>query len=148
MNAKRYLALSLAIALIVAVASYSLTTTANSLVVAQPECCSENCVVDKTQGQTFTVKICFKNTGGIEGSWSVNVAFEGDLWVWTGCAQNVTLKAGETKALIWAGSVPCDAPNDSMGRLVVYYDDSFTALNWWVHVVPNAELSISSSCVW
>jgi hypothetical protein len=29
----------------------------------------------------------------------------------------------------------------------VYYDDSFKALNWWIHVVPGAELTIKSSSV-
>jgi len=43
--------------------------------------------------------------------------------------------------------VPCDAPVDSLARLIVYYNDSFTPLNWWIHVVSNAELTITSSSV-
>ena len=148
MNAKRCIVLCLIIALVLVFASYSMTTAADSLVVVQPACNTTNSVADKTQGQAFTVKICFENTGGVTGNWSVNMAFEGDSWSWAGCAQNLTLNAGETKALVWTGTVPCNASVSSMSRLVVYYNDSFTALNWWIRVVPNAELSVTSSWVW
>ncbi len=129
------------------VASFSRTNAANSLIVTQNVKC-ENGVIDKIQGQAFVVEICFENTGDSEGSWSVNVAFEGDSWSWAGYAQNLTLKANETKVLLWTGNVPVDATIDSVVRLVVYYDDSFVTLNWWIHVVSNSELSVSSSNVW
>jgi hypothetical protein len=93
------------------------------------------------------VEIVFKNTGSTVGNWSVNVAFEGEKWTWKDAPQNLTLKASQTKALTWNGKVPEDAPIDSVARLVVYYDDSFIALNWWIHVVPAAELAIASSSV-
>lgn len=35
-------------------------------------------VVDKTPCEAFIVKITFKNTGTTEGTWSVNIAFEGE----------------------------------------------------------------------
>lgn len=147
MDIKKYIALCLIMAFLVVVAGFSLTNATNSLTVTQNANC-ENSVVDKTQGQVFTVKICLKNTGGNEGNWSVNVAFEGDSWSWVGCAQNLTLRAGETKALVWTGDVPVNASIGSVDRLVVYYGDSFTALNWWIRVVPDAELNVTSSSVW
>jgi len=104
-------------------------------------------VVDKTPGEDFTVKITFKNTGESEGVWSVNIAFEGESWSWSGIAQNLTLKPCHKKTLTWNGSVPEDATIDSMARLIVYYDDSFQPLNWWIHVIDGAELTITSSTV-
>jgi hypothetical protein len=35
-------------------------------------------VVDKTAYETFTVKITFQHTGKTEGTWSVNIDFEGE----------------------------------------------------------------------
>jgi len=104
-------------------------------------------VVDKAAHETFTVKITFKNTGKTEGTWSVNIAFEGEKWTWTGTPQTLTLKPCKTKTLTWNGSVPSDAPIDSVARLIVYYDNSFVPLDWWIHVVPGAELAITSSTV-
>lgn len=104
-------------------------------------------IVDKTTGQAFTVEIAFKNTGKTDGTWSVNVAFEGEKWVWIGAPQNLTLEKDETRTLTWQGEIPANGTVDSVARLVVYYDDSFTALNWWIHVVPPAELAITSSTV-
>ena len=49
--------------------------------------------------------------------------------------------------MTWEGIIPNDAPLDTLARLVVYYDDTFIALNWWIHIVAGAELSITSSCV-
>ena len=86
-----------------------------------------------------------------EGNWSVNIAFEGNFWSQVGTAQNLTLKPGNSKTLTWNGHVPANATIDSVARLVVYYSDgsvdSFKALNWWIHVVPGAELTIKSSSV-
>ena len=75
------------------------------------------------------MKITFKNTGKTEGTWSVNIAFEGEKWTWTGTSQALTLKPCKTKTLTWNGSVPCDAPIDSVARRIAYYDNSFAPLD-------------------
>ena len=93
------------------------------------------------------MKITFKNTGKTVGTWSVNKAFKGEKWTWTGTPQILTLKPCKTKTLTWNGTVPSDAPIDSVARLIVYYDNSFVPLDWWIHVVPGAELTITSSTV-
>ncbi|MEM4703494.1 MAG: hypothetical protein QXJ02_00270 [Candidatus Bathyarchaeia archaeon] len=107
----------------------------------------EGGVVNKAAGETFTVEIKFKNVGSTEGTWSVNVAFEGEKWTWTATPKNLTLKAGQTRILTWKGNVSPNAPVGSISRLVVYYGDYFQALNWWILVVENAELAITSSIV-
>jgi hypothetical protein len=104
-------------------------------------------IVSKKLCEAFRVKITFKNTGTTEGTWSVSIAFEGELWTWKGTPQSLTLKEGRTKTLTWNGSVPCNAATDSIARLIVYYNDTFVALNWWIHVVQGAELGITSSSV-
>lgn len=104
-------------------------------------------IVDKTPGQAFTVEITFKNTGRTNGTWSVNIAFEGEKWTSIGTSQNLTLKPDKDRTLTWQGEVPSNATLDSVARLIVYYDDSFSALNWWIHVVPAANLAITSSTV-
>ncbi|TRO43681.1 hypothetical protein E2P42_02130 [Candidatus Bathyarchaeota archaeon] len=107
----------------------------------------EEGVVKKTSGNAFTVTITFQNTGNAEGSWSVNVVFEGDSWSWKGTAKTLTLDANEKKTLTWNGVMPANATVNSVARLVVYYDDSFEALDWWIQVVPAAELTIKSSSI-
>ncbi|TRO50164.1 hypothetical protein E2P47_00410 [Candidatus Bathyarchaeota archaeon] len=77
----------------------------------------------------------------------MNIVFEGDEWIQKGNSQSLELEPNERKTLIWTGIVPLDAPLNSIARLVVYYGDSFEALNWWIHVLPGAELAIKSSCV-
>jgi hypothetical protein len=109
--------------------------------------CEEKGIVDKAPCETFTVTISFKNTGSTEGTWSVNIAFEGEKWTWNGTAKIVALKPNKTKTLTWNGTVPCSAPVDSTSRLIVYYNNSFTRLDWWIHVVSAAELTITSSTV-
>jgi len=104
-------------------------------------------VVDKTPCEDFTVKITFRNTGKTGGTWSVNIAFEGEAWSWSGMPETLTLKPCHKETSIWNGDVPEDAPIDSMARLIVYYDDSFVPLDWWIHVVDGAELTITSSVV-
>jgi hypothetical protein len=141
----------------VAVCSLAVATLSAVLIISffsqnvQPAAClacgSDGGVVDKTPCEAFAVKITFKNTGTAEGSWAVNVAFEGDAWIWKGTQQTLTLKSGKTKTLTWNGTVPCNATIDSVARLVVYYNNSYTALNWWIHVVSQAELTITSSSV-
>ena len=142
--AKKYvLVVLIALVAVVIINSY-VSDTSNPLVFAHIQ---QDCVVDKTAGDTFTVKITFKNTGKTTGNWSVNIAFEGDSWSQIGTPQNLVLQPGKTVTLTWNGTVPLNATVDSVARLVVYYDDSFKALNWWIHVVPGAELYIKSSTV-
>jgi len=142
--AKKYALLFLVAVLLVVAVNFSVSNTGNSLVFAHNQ---QDGVVDKAAGDDFTVKITFKNTGSTEGNWSVNIAFEDEVWSQVGTPQNLTLKPGETETLTWTGAVPANATVDSVARLVVYYNDSFKALNWWIHVVPGAELSIRSSSV-
>jgi hypothetical protein len=104
-------------------------------------------VVEKALGDAFTVTIVFQNTGRAQGSWSVNVVFEGDAWFWQGTPKNLTLAGDSQKTLVWNGVVPTNASINSVARLVVYYGDSFKALDWWIRVVPAAELTIKSSSV-
>ncbi len=142
--AKKYALLFIVAVLLVVAVNFSVSNTGNSLVFAHNQ---QDGVVDKAAGDDFTVKIMFKNTGSTEGNWSVNIAFEDEVWSQVGTPQNLTLKPGETETLTWTGAVPANATVDSVARLVVYYNDSFKALNWWIHVVPGAELSIRSSSV-
>jgi len=140
---RRLALLSFVTAMVIIMANLSNVGLGNPLLVCLPS----SGVVDKAPSAAFAVEIAFKNTGSTEGSWSVNVAFEGEKWSWVGAPQNLTLKPDKARTLIWNGSVPANAPMDSVARLIVYYDDSFTALNWWIHVVPAAELTIASSTV-
>lgn len=142
--AKKYALLFLIAVLVFVVVNLSVTGVSNSLTFAHNE---EDGVVDKAAGEAFTVKITFKNTGKAAGNWSVNIAFEDNSWSQAGTPQNLVLQAGNTATLTWNGTVPANATINSMARLVVYYDDSFKALNWWIHVVPGAELCIKSSTV-
>jgi len=142
--AKRYAVLFLVAVLVVVAVNFSVTDTSSSLTFATNQ---NESVVKKAAGDAFTVKITFKNTGKTGGSWSINIAFEDKSWSQVGAPQNLTLEAGETKTLTWNGVVPVNATVGSVARLVVYYDDSFKALNWWIQVVPGAELTIKSSSV-
>jgi hypothetical protein len=141
---KKYVPLLFAIAVMLTIIMVSFSATGiDSKSLACSAC--DSGIVNKTQCEAFVVKMTFKNTGESEGSWSVNVALEGDSWSWSGASQNLTLTSGTAKTLIWKGNVPCNATVGSMARLIVYHDDSFTPLNWWIHVIPGAELSIVSS---
>jgi len=141
--AKRYALLFLIAVLVVVVVNFSVTDTSNALTFAH----TQDGVVNKAAGEAFTVKITFKNTGETDGNWSVNIAFEDKSWSQVGTPQNLTLKSGNTETLTWNGVVPANATINSIARLVVYYDDSFKPLNWWIRVVPGAELTIKSSTV-
>jgi hypothetical protein len=142
--AKKYALLLIPIiALVILVANFSAASVSASLSFVP----QVDCVVDKTPYAALTVKITFENTGTSNGSWSVNIAFEGNSWSWKGTPQTLTLAPGNTKTLVWNGAVPGNAPINSMARLVVYYDDSFEPLDWWIHVVSSAELTITSSTV-
>jgi hypothetical protein len=143
MKTKKYAILCLTITLIIAMASFSLTQATDTLSFTN----NDNGVAHKTKGETFTVKLNVKNTGDNAGNFSINVTFEGEAWSWTGIQKNVTLGAGETKLLTWDGKVPNDAKVGSVARLIAYYDDSFKALNWWIHVSSGSELTITSSAV-
>jgi hypothetical protein len=143
--AKKYALLLLVAVLLVFAFNFSVSDT-GTLVFAHDQQNGDG-VVNKAAGDEFTVKITFKNTGSAEGNWSVNIAFEDEVWSQTGVAQNLVLNPGETETLTWTGAVPANATVDSVARLVVYYNDSFKALNWWIHVVPGAELFIKSSSV-
>jgi hypothetical protein len=140
---KKYAFLFLSIALVIVIVNFSVTGASESLAISS----HDNGVVPKAPGDDFTVKITFKNTGKTEGDWSVTVVFEGESWVWKGSSQNLTLDAGNTKTLTWTGLVPDNATINSVARLVVYYGDSFKTLDWWIRVIPSAELSIQSSSV-
>ena len=142
--AKKYALLFLVAVLAVVIVNFSVNDTGESLVLAYtPECST----VDKAAGDAFTVKIAFKNTGKTTGTWSINIAFEDSDWSQAGTPQNLTLTPGQTETLVWDGFVPANATVGSVARLVVYYDDSCKALNWWIRVVPGAELTIKSSIV-
>ena len=143
--AKKYALLVIVAVLVVVAVSFSVTDTGNSALALVSNC--QDGVVDKAAGDDFTVTITFENTGKTDGNWSVNIAFEDEVWSQVGIAQNLVLEPGETKALTWNGVVPANATLDSVARLVVYYDDGFKALNWWIHIVPGAELTIKSSSV-
>lgn len=111
------------------------------------EACEGCDVVDKARGETFTVKVTFENVGETEGTWAVNVAFEGEEWSWSGTLKTLTLKQSHKKTLTWSGDVPSDAPIDTVARLIVYYDDSFAPQDWWIHIIEGAELAITSTTV-
>ena len=104
-------------------------------------------VIEKVSCDSITVKISFQNTGKREGSWSINVAFEGELWKWNGTTQFLSLSPNQKETLIWHGEVPENAPINSIARLIVYYGDSFIPQNWWIKIIPGSELKISSSIV-
>lgn len=142
--AKKYVVLFLVAVLVVFALSFSAGDTGSSLVFAHNQ---EDCVVDKAVGDDFAVQITFENVGKTEGTWSINIAFEDEVWSQVGTPQNLILGPGQTKTLTWNGVVPTNATVGSMARLVVYYDDGFEALNWWIHVVLGAELTIKSSTV-
>ncbi|MGD8564915.1 MAG: hypothetical protein PVF96_01020 [Candidatus Bathyarchaeota archaeon] len=107
----------------------------------------DNGVVEKKPGETFIVKINFRNSGSTKGVWSVNIAFESESWSWTGTPHILSLRSDCRKTLIWDGTIPNNIQIGSIARLVVYYNDSHQPLNWWIHVINGAELSISSSVV-
>ncbi len=133
-----------AVAVLIVMAGFSSVGISSQLACCPPP---SGGVVDKALGGMFTVEIGFKNVGSTEGSWSVDVAFEGEKWTWKGTAQTLTLKPDHKKTLTWNGTVPADAPIGSVARLVAYYGDSYMLLDWWIHVVPAAELTITSSTV-
>ena len=103
--------------------------------------------VDKKPGESFTVKITFKNKGTTEGTWNTTVTFEGDYWIWKGEKKELALEPDKKETLRWEGNVPANAEVDSIARLIVYYDGDYVALNWWIHVISGAELCVVDSKV-
>jgi hypothetical protein len=134
----------LVLSLLIGVASFSPLSSAQSELSLQPQV---NGVIDKTPSETFSVTIGFGNSGTNTGTWSIVPVFEGNDWTWKGTAQTVTLNSGESQSLTWNGTVPSNAPIDSIARLVLYYGNSFAALDWWIHVKSGAQLSVTSSDV-
>lgn len=98
--------------------------------------------VDKKPGDSFTIKITFKNKGTTKGEWKITTTFEGEDWIWEGEEKLLILKPCKGETLMWEGTVPEDAAVDSVARLIVYHENDFTPLNWWIHVMPDPELSI------
>ena len=138
---RKYALLFFTVTMLIIAITFSVTGFADSSLSCST--CDDG-VVDKKQCDAFTVKITFKNTGNTDGTWSVNIALEGDSWSWRGTPQRLTLKPNSTKTVVWNGSVPSDATVHSMARLVAYYDDSFERLNCWIRVVSGAEMAIIS----
>ncbi len=101
----------------------------------------------KRLGESFEVEITFKNKGTREGSWRIAVAFESEAWNWAGEQRDLALEPDERETLTWEGIMPDDAIVDSVARLIVYFDNEFEALNWWIQVLPGAELAIVDSRV-
>ncbi|MBX5326367.1 MAG: hypothetical protein ACQXXH_00455 [Candidatus Bathyarchaeia archaeon] len=135
--------------LIVIVASFLLITflaLPPTGAVLNVECEPATNVVNKRQGEAFAVKVKFKNTGNITGTWSVNIAFEGESnWGWQGTPQTLTLKPFKTATLSWTGNVPANAEVGSTARLIVYFDNEIAPQDWWIHVLPDVELQIIES---
>jgi len=143
---KRRVLLSFAIATIVILVILSTFGPDNS-VVASLACSGTKGVVDKAPSDAFTAEITFRNSGKGEGTWTVNIAFEGEKWIWRGTPQTLILKPSDKKTLTWNGNAPEDAPLDSTARLIVYYNDFFVPLDWWIHIVSGSELTITFSTV-
>src|SRR3990172_2457275 len=144
MMKKKQVLLFVSIAMLIAVVvNFSMAGANDSIAVSS----QDSGVVQKGRGDAFTVTITFENTGRDQGSWTVNVVLEGASWSWKGTAKTLTLDGNEKKVLVWTGVVPANAAINSVARLVVYYDDSFKALDWWIRVVPASELNIKTSSV-
>ncbi len=140
---KRTVVLLFSIVAIVAIVNLSMTASSETIACST----GEQGVVSKVTGDEFVIAVTFKNIGKSEGNWAITPVFEGEFWNWKGTLEILNLGVGGTKTLKWTGIVPDDATTNSMARLVVYYNDSFKALNWWIRVVPGAELSVVSSTV-
>ncbi|MEM3377679.1 MAG: hypothetical protein QXV09_01110 [Candidatus Bathyarchaeia archaeon] len=140
--AKKYIIAAFVAVLVVAAVHLAMTEEGSALTLANTY---GDTVVNKIPGAPYKVSITFKNTGATEGIWVVNIALEGDIWSQAGTPKTLRLRAGESATLTWNGTVPANAPVDSVARLVVYYDDSFKALNWWIRIVSAAQLAIQSS---
>ena len=142
--AKKYAILIVSALLLFVAVNTSIDDSVSSLVLSANQ---KDGFVNKVPGDPFIVEIVFQNTGKTEGNWSINIAFEGKSWFQSGMPQNLQLEPGKKETLTWNGFVPTDATPGSVARLVVYYDHSYKALDWWIQVTPNAELTIKFSSV-
>jgi hypothetical protein len=141
---KKQSAMLLSIVLVIVIAvSFAVASADDAMLISA----TDSGVVGKSRGSTFTVSITFENTGSDDGTWTVNAVFEASSWSWKGTAKTLTLNDGERKTLVWTGTVPSNAALNSVARLVIYYDDSYKALDWWIRVTSNAELGIKTSTV-
>jgi len=143
MKKKQVLFFVSVVMLVAVIVNFSMAGANDAVVISS----HETGVVQKGRGDTFAVSITFENTGRDEGSWTVNVVFEGSSWSWKGTTKTLTLDENEKKTIVWNGAVPANAAMNSVARLVVYYDDGFKALDWWIRVVPASELNIKTSSV-
>lgn len=135
----------LVIAVVVAL-FFTLSTPITTKAVLNVQCDPKTNVVDKRQGEAFAIQVMFKNTGDTNGTWRVDVSFEGESnWSWKGTPQTLVLKSSKTATLTWTGNVPVEAEVGSTARLIVYFNDEFAPQNWWIHVLAGAELKIVSS---
>ena len=103
--------------------------------------------VDKQPGEEFTVVITFKNKGGSKGEWKISSTFEGEDWIWKGDEKELALNPSETETLTWNGVIPEDAAINSVARLILYYNNDVMPLDWWIRVIPKAELGVIYSNV-
>jgi hypothetical protein len=146
MKKTHYLTISIIIVAVTVVLFYTLSTPTTTKAVLNVQCEPVTKVVDKRQGEAFTVKVTFKNTGDVNGTWSVNVSFEGESnWGWTGIPQILSLKPSKTATLTWTGNVSADAEVGSTARLIVYFDNEVVPQNWWIRVLAGAELEVVDS---
>jgi len=141
-----YLTVSILVTVFVGFLFYALLTPVTTQAALNVNCDPATNIVDKMQGETFTVKVTFRNTGDATGTWKINVSFEGESsWSWQGTPQTLTLKPDKTTSLTWTGSVPENASVGSTARLIVYFNDEFAPQNWWIHVLAGAELEVVHS---
>src|SRR4030067_1228682 len=93
---KKQILFFVSVAMLVAVVvNFSLAGANDSITVSS----QDTGVVQKGRGDAFTVTITFENTGRDEGSWTVNVVFEGSSWSWKGTSKSLTLSGNEKKTL-------------------------------------------------
>ncbi|MEM2102110.1 MAG: hypothetical protein QXM22_01185 [Candidatus Bathyarchaeia archaeon] len=146
MNKIRWLSIATLILIVASSLLIMFLASPASGAVLNVECEPATNVVNKTQGEAFTVKVKFKNVGNATGTWSVNIAFEGESnWGWQGTPQTLTLKPSKTATLSWTGNVPANAEVGSTARLIVYFDDKIVPQDWWIYVLTSAELKIIES---
>ena len=102
--------------------------------------------IEKKPKESFIVKVTFRNKGDSMGVWRASVTFEGD-WIWKGEQRLVTLKGESKKTLTWKGEVPEVTSPGGIARLIVYYDNKFASLDWWICVTHDENLCVVDSRV-
>ena len=79
MMKKKQVLLFVSVAILVAVVvNFSMAGANDSIAVSS----QDTGVVQKGRGDALTVTIAFENSGRDQGSWTVNVVFEGSSWFW------------------------------------------------------------------